>query len=418
MAGVVPHPAEAGDGHRPRARGSGDVDPVVHVVVEVADVREGRLGPVVERQVQVSHLGRDDRLGGGGQRRVPHRAGLVVGEVACLLLWGEGVTSQVHGQDEVGLLDHLLAIELEVRVVQQQRVVLRRRPLEVPLAVVGEVRPTGRGRRSLRRTGSARSPPRRTSCRSPPGPPRAVLLRRASAGRPSAAARRFRWAIRFVKTLLSTTAVYSSGPVTPSIRKQSSGVNCPSDAHSRAVCTSSSTPQRGSELLVAGGRDVPSGGIGDVGVDMKSSSARGPVPGALLAVDGPPRECCAAAGPAPGPRQRRRQRVVAPGERTPGGLGRCVGQHRQHERLGVPEGVAVVPGSGEALRGDRLGLGARTGLQDVEHRDPHRLLQRRIPSISTSLRSQKRSMYSRCCASQVVPAGEPGHPERSVHLVP
>ena len=36
-----------------------------------------------------------------------------------------------------------------------------------------------------------------------------------------------------------------------------------------------------------------------------------------------------------------------------------VGEHRQHERLGVPERVAVVAGPGQALGGDRARLGAR-----------------------------------------------------------
>ncbi len=38
----------------------------------------------------------------------------------------------------------------------------------------------------------------------------------------SAAAVRFRWAIRLVKTLLSSIALYSSGPVTPSMRNRPS----------------------------------------------------------------------------------------------------------------------------------------------------------------------------------------------------
>src|SRR3712207_8620550 len=39
---------------------------------------------------------------------------------------------------QVGLLDHLLAVQVEVRVVQQQRVRLRRRVLEVPVLQPGE----------------------------------------------------------------------------------------------------------------------------------------------------------------------------------------------------------------------------------------------------------------------------------------
>ena len=58
------------------------------------------------------------------------------------------------------------------------------------------------------------------------------------------AARRFSRAIIFVKRLLSTTAVYSSGPVTllmqkaPPLRSEKS----PSESHMRAVSTTTSTP--------------------------------------------------------------------------------------------------------------------------------------------------------------------------------
>ncbi len=58
----------------------------------------------------------------------------------------------------------------------------------------------------------------------------------------SAAADRFRWAIRLVKMLLSLMALYSSGPVTPSMRNRPSASWWPRLRHSRAVSTSSSIP--------------------------------------------------------------------------------------------------------------------------------------------------------------------------------
>jgi hypothetical protein len=77
----------------------------------------------------------DDGLGARRQRRVAHGARLVVREVPRLLLRGERVAPQVEREHEVGLLDHLLAIELEVREVQQQRVLVVGGALEVPLLV-------------------------------------------------------------------------------------------------------------------------------------------------------------------------------------------------------------------------------------------------------------------------------------------
>ena len=44
----------------------------------------------------------------------------------------------MEGQNEICLLDDLLAVELEVREVQQQRVLVARGVLEVPDLVIGE----------------------------------------------------------------------------------------------------------------------------------------------------------------------------------------------------------------------------------------------------------------------------------------
>ena len=48
--------------------------------------------------------------------------------------------------------------------------------------------------------------------------------------------------MRFVYTLLSAIAVYSSGPVTPSMWNVPAASWWPSERHSRAVATSSSSP--------------------------------------------------------------------------------------------------------------------------------------------------------------------------------
>ena len=48
--------------------------------------------------------------------------------------------------------------------------------------------------------------------------------------------------MRFVYTLLSTMAEYSSGPVTPSMRKRPAPSKCPRLSHRRAVSISSSSP--------------------------------------------------------------------------------------------------------------------------------------------------------------------------------
>src|SRR3712207_7403641 len=50
------------DRHRPATRERGDVQALPRVVVQVLQVGQRRLGPVVVRQVQVAGLGGHDRL--------------------------------------------------------------------------------------------------------------------------------------------------------------------------------------------------------------------------------------------------------------------------------------------------------------------------------------------------------------------
>ena len=136
--GAGPHAAEPADEGGPGAGQGRDVEAVPGVVLAVLEVHEGGLGEVVVGELEVADLGRHDGLGAGGQGRVPDGERLVVVEVAELLLGGEGVASQLHGEHDVGLLDDLLAVQLEVGVVQQQRVVVGRGDVEVPAGVVGE----------------------------------------------------------------------------------------------------------------------------------------------------------------------------------------------------------------------------------------------------------------------------------------
>ena len=196
--GIAAHAAEPGDDRGPRARHRRDVQAVVGVARQVVEIDERRLGQVVVGQVEVADLGRQHRLGAGRQRRVPHRERLVVGEVARLLLGGERVAAQVHAPAPGRPAYHLLAVQVEVGEVQQQRVVLRRGVLEVPpwcrvkpsrlrvhaeLVVVGD--------RTWPRPRPASAPI--SSVVDAQRAPGSRVLAAASA-----AARRFCWAMRFV----------------------------------------------------------------------------------------------------------------------------------------------------------------------------------------------------------------------------
>ncbi len=112
---------------------------VVGVQLEIVKIHERGLGEVVIGTVDVAHLGRDDRLGGRCERRIAHRERLVVVEVAPLLFGRERITAQVQGEHQVGLLDDLLAVQLEIGMVQEERVVAGGRVGEIPAFVIGEV---------------------------------------------------------------------------------------------------------------------------------------------------------------------------------------------------------------------------------------------------------------------------------------
>jgi len=120
---------------------------------KIVEVNPGEFAQIVVGQVQVTGFGGHDGLARRRQRRVPYRQRLVVGEVTCLLAVGERVRPQLHGEDQVGLLDHLFAVQVEVGEVQQQRVLVRGRADEVPCVVTGEALGLAGGSPALRRTG-------------------------------------------------------------------------------------------------------------------------------------------------------------------------------------------------------------------------------------------------------------------------
>ena len=174
----------------------------------------------------------------------------------------------------------------------------------------------------------------------------------------------------------SASAEYSSGPVTPSMWNAPAWSWWPSERHSRAVCTSSSRPGPASNSSSPVVAQVPDHGVGDVGVDVEAGGAR---PASRREHSWPRIVRHGNAAPC-SPSvlralEREVERLVAPAQRVGGGPRLGVGEHREHVRLGVPERVAVVAGAGQALGRDRAALGPRAGLQRVEEREPHGLLE-------------------------------------------
>jgi hypothetical protein len=279
----------------------------------------------------------------------------------------------VHGQHQVGLLDHLFAIEVEVRVVEQQRVVLGRSAREVPLLIAGEALHL-RVHAELvvvgKVHGGGRAPPGRGLLvvdAQPPGPLGVPVDR---VGRGDQVPLRHQVGVDVV--------VLDGGVFV--------GAGDPVDVEPAVpVVVAQRAPQPGGldqdleadvalEVVVAGRGHVSPDGVGDVGVDVERGGAGRPVGRALLPADRAPREGGAAQAELLGTVTGQVEGGVPPPQRAGHGLGQGVRQHGQREHLGVPEDVAVVPGPGQALGRDRSQLGAGAGLQDVEQPEPDGLL--------------------------------------------
>ncbi len=151
---------------------------------------------------------------------------------------------------------------------------------------------------------------------------------------------------------------------------------------------------------------------------MEGGRAGRPVRGALRAVDGPPGEGrtpqAELAGPVPG----RGQGLLPPAQRLGHRVRRGVGEHRQHELLAVPEGVAVVAGARQPLGGDGAFLGPGAGLQHMEEREAHRLLDLRVP-VHLHIGPRPEAVQIRLLlVHEPLPALAAGSGEGRVDLVP
>ncbi len=350
---MVAHPTEAGDRPEPRTGQARDVQAVADVAVEVVQVRERGLRPVVVGEVEVPYLGGDHRLRGGRQRGVPHRPRLVVGEVAGLLLGRERVAAHVHGQHQVGLLDDLRPVELEVRVVEQQGVRLRRGAVEVPLGVGGEVLRLLVDAEHLvvgQHDRVGRPTPQLDLVGGHVEPAGDVGLPAAGVGGrpqvPLCHQVREHVVVDHGRVLVgSGDSVDAEAAVT---------VEVPQGDPEPGGLDQQLDPARDLEVGVVGRRQVADDGVGDVRVDVERRRPGRPVAGALLAVDRPPRERDPAQPQLRGALAGLVHRRVPPAQRVPGRGRHRVGQHRQNEGLGVPERVPVVARAGQPLGGQRL----------------------------------------------------------------
>ena len=171
-----------------------------------------------------------------------------------------------------------------------------------------------------------------------------------------------------------------------------------------------------SELLVARDRDVADRGVRDVGADVEGRGAGRPVARALLPADRPPREDRAAQPQRLRTGAREIERRVAPAQHVARGMRRGVGERLQHEALGVPERVPVVARARQPLRRDRAQLGAPACLDQLEEREAHGLLQRRV-ALDLDVRGRPEVVEVLALgAADLVPAGHLRLGERGSRL--
>src|SRR5579872_1698352 len=100
------------------------METVACIVFQVVEVHERGLAQVVVGELELAHLGGNNGLSGGRQRGVTHSNRFIVCEVALLLFKRESVTTEMHGEDEVCLFDDLFAVKVEIREMQEQRVLV------------------------------------------------------------------------------------------------------------------------------------------------------------------------------------------------------------------------------------------------------------------------------------------------------
>ena len=256
--------------------------------MQVVQVGEHGFGEQVVTEIQVADLGRRDGLAARRQRRVANGERIVVVEVAKLLFLGERPTEHVHREHEVGLLDHLFAVQVVVRIVQQQWVFADRRR-EIPRTEQRECLALLVHAQSFverdRHVIGTRFPVRRFGIR------HAVLLREVG----SAMHPRHTVAKCQLRSEIGEHVVVDDGGVLVGAghaveAEASVDVVMPETGEQAGDLDEEFDAALGFELFVLGGAHVSRGRVGDVGADVHTRGTSGPVARTLVAVDGAPGE--------------------------------------------------------------------------------------------------------------------------------
>ena len=132
------------------------------------------------------------------------------------------------------------------------------------------------------------------------------------------------------------------------------------------------------EGLVAGHSLIADNGVANVAGEVEGRRAGRPVARAFVAANRPPRKYGAGEAELGCALAREVECGVAPAQGVSGRVWSGVREHGQDESLAVPERVPVIAGTGQALRGDRTLLGARTRLERVKEREAQGLLKLRV----------------------------------------
>jgi hypothetical protein len=402
---TVAHASEPEHERLPHAARGGDVHAVGRISRHVGEIHEQAEAEVVDRLVLVADLGGHDALHGRRQRRVAGREAVVVHEVRALVLGRELVAEQVRRQHDVGLLDHLPAVDLERVVVEEERELVRRGGVEVPHLALEEPGVLGMDaalgvERHVHRLRGALPSLELLGLELDLVDERDVRFRvlrlepaHALGGVAEVQARhevRERVVVDDRRVLVGAGDAVDVERAVGGEEAQVLPQPCRLDEHLGA--------DLGEEAAVVARVNVSADRVRDVRIDVVLRGARLVVRRRLLAVDRAPREHRAALAELARPGARRVEHAVAEAQEVPGDARLRVREERQQVHLDVPEVVALVAATGQPLRRDPGTLGAPRRLGDLEEIPADRLLDAwRVPRASTrtSARSQNRSRWRR-----------------------
>ncbi|MNC26800.1 hypothetical protein D3C75_749450 [compost metagenome] len=135
---ILAHSAEAVHNRHPGACHCGHVQPVLGVAVDIIQIHPYRTVEVSIGSGQIADFGGDNTMNARRQGRIVSRQRLIILIIADFIGQAELIAEQEQGHDQIGLLQHLVAVDDQRVIVQQQRIFICRGPPEIPFLLAQE----------------------------------------------------------------------------------------------------------------------------------------------------------------------------------------------------------------------------------------------------------------------------------------